>query len=162
MSFARAVAYILRPDVEGGLCDDPDDLGGLTNCGISIRAHPELTPEQIRALTPTTAALIYQRDYWTPIRGDELPDSVGFAMLDFAVNSGVSTAIHALQECVGISDDGVIGPHTISAIQLVPPKNLVRNLFEARLALMERQPNYWKFGKGWRRRVIQTAIEAFQ
>ena len=89
MSFARALAYILRPDVEGGLCDDPEDPGGLTNCGYSLRAHPEMTPAEIRALTPTTVAPLYQLDYWVPIHGDELPDALAFAVFDFAVNSGV-------------------------------------------------------------------------
>jgi len=159
MSFARAVAYILRPDVEGGLIDDPRDPGGLTNYGISQRAYPDV---DIRALTPGLAAAIYERDYWMPIHGNELPDAVGFALLDLAVNSGVGAAIHALQRVLGVPVDGVMGPQTMRAAQTIPSKALVRDLFEQRLALMESLPNYAHDGKGWRRRVIQTAIEAFQ
>jgi lysozyme family protein len=162
MSFARAIAYILRPDVEGGFCDDPQDPGGITNCGISKRSHPDMTVDEIRALTPATAALIYQHEYWSAIHGDDLPDAVGFALLDFAVNSGVSAAIHTLQRVLGATADGVMGSQTVHAAQIMPPKSLVRDLFEQRLTLMEAQPNYAHDGKGWRRRVIQTAIEAFQ
>lgn len=162
MSFARAIAYILRPDVEGSYSDDPDDPGGLTNLGYSLRAHPEMTAEEIQALTPATVAPLYQRDYWEPLKADSLPDAVAFALLDFAVNSGVGAAVHALQHVLGLTADGVMGPKTVHAVQVAPPKSLVRDLFEARLALMEAQPNYGHDGKGWRRRVIQTAIEAFQ
>jgi lysozyme family protein len=161
MSFARAMAYILRPDVEGGLSDDPLDPGGLTNLGYSIRAHPEMTPAEIRALTPATVGPLYQRDYWTPIHGDELPDPTGFALFDVAVNSGVPEAIKLLQRALNITVDGVMGPQTIRAACVAAPKNLVRDLSDARLDLMEAQPEYSRFGKGWRRRVIQTAIEAF-
>jgi lysozyme family protein len=162
MSFARAIAYILRPDVEGGLCDDPKDPGGLTNCGISQRSHPDMTADQIRALTAATAAPLYQHEYWAAIHGDDLPDAVGFALLDFAVNSGVSGAVHALQRVLGVPADGAMGPQTVRAAQIMPSKRLVRDLCEQRLAFMEAQPNYAHDGKGWRRRVIQTAIEAFQ
>lgn len=159
MSFARAIAYILRPDVEGGLEEDSDDPNGITNFGISQHMYPGL---DVRSLTAADAATIYQRDFWVHIHGDELPDAVSFALLDFAVNSGVSAAIHALQRVLGVAMDGVMGPQTIRAAQVRPPKALVRDLFNQRLALMEAQPTYAHFGEGWRRRVLQTAIEAFQ
>lgn len=162
MSFARAIAYILRPDVEGGLVDDPDDPGGLTNLGYALHEHPEMTADQIRALTPATVAPLYQREYWEPIHGSELPDATAFALFDVAVNSGVTKAIRLLQTALRIPVDGLMGTQTIHAAQIAPPKSLVRDLFEQRLALMEAQPNYAHAGKGWRRRVIQTAIEAFQ
>jgi lysozyme family protein len=162
MSFARAIAYVLRPDVEGRLVDDPDDQGGLTNCGYSLRAHPEMTADEIRALTPATVAPLYQRDYWQPIHGDELPDATAFALFDFAVNSGVPKAIRLLQAALRIPVDGDMGPQTVHAAQIAPPKTLVRDLYEQRLALMKAQPNYAHEARGWRRRVIQTAIEAFQ
>lgn len=162
MTFARAITYILRPDVEGKFSDDPEDPGGVTAYGYSLRAHPEMTAEEIRALTPVTVAPLYQHDYWIPLHGDSLPDAVAFALFDFAVNSGVGAAIHALQRALGVPVDGLIGPQTLKAAVTMPPKSLVRDLFEQRLALMEAQPNYAHDGKGWRRRVIQTAIEAFQ
>ena len=161
MSFSRAIAYILRPDVEGGISDDPLDPGALTAYGISIRSHPDMTPDEIRALTPTTVAPIYLREFWTPINGDQLPDPTSFALFDLAVNSGVSEAIRLLQHALGVTVDGVMGPQTIRAACVAAPKTLVRDLSELRLALMEAQPNYAHDGRGWRRRVIQTAIEAF-
>jgi lysozyme family protein len=162
MSFARAIAYILRPDVEGGLSDDPADPGGLTNLGYSLRAHPEMTADEIRNLTPMTVGPLYLRDYFQPIHGDELPNPISFALFDCAINSGVSEAIKLLQHALSVTVDGVMGPQTIRAACVAPTKTLVRDFSEARLALMESLPNYAHDGRGWRRRVIQTAIEAFQ
>lgn len=162
MSFERALAYILRPDVEGGLVDDPEDPGGLTNLGYALHEHPEMTAEEIRALTPTTVAPLYQRDYWNLVHGDELPDSIAFAVFDLAVHSGVSQAIHLLQQALRIPSDGIAGPQTIHAAQIAPPRPLVRDLSNKRLALMEKQPHYQRYAEDWRGRVIQTAIEAFQ
>jgi lysozyme family protein len=159
MSFARAIAYIYRPDVEGGLEEDPADPGGTTNRGLSQREYPEL---DVKTLSVEETTDIYHKDFWTPIHGDELPDSIAFALFDFAVNSGVPEAVHALQKALRISVDGIFGAETVHAAQIAPPKNLVRDLFSLRLVLMEKQPDYAHYGEGWRRRVIQTAIEAFQ
>lgn len=160
--FQKAVAYILRPDVEGGLVEDPQDPGGITNHGISLRSHPDMTADQIRALTPDGAVEIYQREYWVHVHGDELPDPIAFALLDVSVNSGVSEGIKLLQHALGITVDGVMGPQTIRAACAAHPKDIVRDLSDRRLEFMESQPNYAHDGRGWRRRVIQTAIEAFQ
>jgi lysozyme family protein len=64
-AFDKALALVLRH--EGGLVDDPRDPGGLTNCGISQRAYPDL---DIRNLKVADIALIYRTDYWDAIKGD--------------------------------------------------------------------------------------------
>src|SRR6202012_1283339 len=110
VSFARAGANVIK--TEGCNVNNPLDPGGETAFGISKRAYPNL---DIKNLTQQEATEIYSRDYWDPIRGDELPDSVSFALLDFAVNSGVATSIRCLQRAVNVSVDGVLGPQTIAA-----------------------------------------------
>ena len=66
IDFDAAVRFVLRR--EGGLVDDAADPGGLTNMGIALDEHLEMTAEQIRTLTRTQAIAIYERDYWTPIQ----------------------------------------------------------------------------------------------
>lgn len=155
MSFARAVSHVLK--MEGGLVDNPSDPGGLTNYGISLRAYPHL---DIRNLTQAQAAQIYHDDYWEKIHGDELPDEVSFALLDYAVNSGVGGAIRGLQRAIGAQVDGTMGADTIRlsrvAVAVVPA------LSTERILTLMKLPVWDAFGKGWTHRVIQTAIEAFQ
>jgi lysozyme family protein len=155
MSFARAVAHVLK--MEGGLVDNPSDPGGLTNFGISLRAYPHL---DIRNLTQSQAAQIYHDDYYEKIHGDELPDAVSFALLDYAVNSGVGGAIRGLQRAIGAQVDGAMGAETIQLSKV--PMSVVPALSTERILMLMKLPVWSAFGKGWTQRVVQTAIEAFQ
>lgn len=155
MTFARAVTYVL--DQEGGLVDNPQDPGGLTSYGISQKAYPD---EDIRAMTPQRAAQIYERDYWTPLRGEQLPDPVSFALLDFAVNSGVHGAIRTLQKALEIQADGIMGPYTLGVATRTPSKVVIINLSTQRILLLAEDKNWQTFKEGWTKRVISTALEA--
>jgi len=155
MSFARAVAHVLK--MEGGLVDNPSDPGGLTQFGISQRAYPHL---DIRNLTQAQAAQIYHDDYWQKIHGDELPDEVSFALLDYAVNSGVGGAIRGLQRAIGAQVDGTMGPETLRLARIAV--TVVPALSTERILMLSKLPTWAAFSKGWIQRVVQTAIEAFQ
>jgi lysozyme family protein len=155
VSFARAVAYVLQ--AEGGLVDNPKDPGGLTAYGISQRAYPN---EDIANMTPERAAQLYSADYWDPIRGDQLPDPLGVALLDFAVNSGVPTAIRAFQRALRVTPDGIMGPATIAAALRSIPRVAITSLSAERMALLTALPTWPDFGRGWTQRVVNTAIEA--
>jgi len=54
--FDEIIEVVLKH--EGGLVDDPDDPGGLTNLGISQRAYPN---EDIRGLTVERAKELYDK-----------------------------------------------------------------------------------------------------
>lgn len=147
--FPRAVANVL--DHEGGYINHPDDPGGETNFGISKRAYPNL---DIRNLTQGDAIDIYRRDYWIPIKGDQLPPAVAIYLMDTAVNVGVSRAVKMLQRVVGVVEDGSIGTKTIEAVNAAP--NALQLLDAARLAYYRRLPTLVKFGRGWERRAAET------
>ena len=91
--FNTAVALVLKH--EGGLVDNPQDPGGLTNFGISKRAYPSL---DIANLTVEDAKAIYQRDYWTPAMEQEPDQRIGHALLDTAVSQGPSVARSLYQQ----------------------------------------------------------------
>lgn len=154
MSFARAVTHLLAE--EGGYTNNPADPGGETAYGISKRAFPNL---DISKLTEQQAIEIYSEKYWDPIHGDSLPDAVGFALLDFAVNSGVGEAIKALQRAIAVTVDGAMGPVTIAAVSR-DPRAVVVGLSAERLLLLTKLQTWPVFGHGWAKRVIDTAIEA--
>lgn len=104
---------VLQFEGDDTITDDPRDPGGLTRYGISQRAHPSV---DIRNLTREQAHVIYDRDYWRRIRGDDLGMAVGLMVFDMAVNQGVSAACKALQRALGVSPDGVLGPVTLKAL----------------------------------------------
>ena len=146
--FPRAVANVL--DHEGGYVNDPDDPGGETNFGISKRAYPKL---DIAALTMHDATDVYMRDYWTPIKGDQLPADIAVYLLDMAVNMGTSRSIRMLQTVAGVEADGVIGPQTINAAKA--PGTLQR-LDMARLRYYQSLTHFVKYGRGWTKRAAET------
>lgn len=156
--FEQAVAVIFRH--EGGLVDDPRDPGGITNFGIALNAHPEMTADDIRHLTRTQASAIYHRDYWEPIKADELPYPLALVTFDAAVNSGIQRAAKWLQGAVEVPMDGHIGPITISAAHDCDLAHACRAYTDERLAFL-RSLSKWEFyGHGWERRCLETLREA--
>lgn len=155
MSFDAAFKHII--EVEGGLVEHPNDPGGLTKYGISQRAYPG---ENIRELTLERAKEIYRRDYWSRIRGDELPAGVGLCLFDYAVNSGVSQAVRTLQRVLGVTIDGSFGPATLAAVMARPTRALIVDLQAERLLFLARLTTFDTFGRGWTRRILSTALEA--
>ena len=135
---------------EGGYVNNPNDPGGETKWGISKRAYPNL---DIAALTRDDAISIYRRDFWEPIDGDALPPGVGFQMLDFAVNSGIPTAIRALQRSVGVADDGHFGPVSVAALKGADPADTIMRFLAERLLFMAGLSTWTDFGRGWARRI---------
>lgn len=150
-------AFDLLIGHEGGYVNNPDDPGGETNFGISKRAYPG---EDIRNLTIDRAKQIYRRDYWNKISGDKLPPKIAFLTFDAAVNSGVSQAVKWLQEAVGTTRDGVIGPKTITAAWAAASTDVALKMLDFRLAFLERLSTYAVFGRGWRRRIITLAMQS--
>ena len=115
--FDRAVAVVLAH--EGGLVDDPEDAGGLTNFGFALTENPDLTAETIRAMTRDQAVARYREKWWLPNRWKELAPEVAIKVFDLAVDIGPSSANKALQRAVRsasgflLTDDGMLGDITI-------------------------------------------------
>lgn len=152
--FERAVELILKH--EGGYVNDPDDPGGETNFGISKRAYPN---ENIKELTRDRAKLLYRRDYWDRVRGDELPWPIAVIAFDMAVNAGVGTSIKLLQEALGVSVDGVIGPQTLQKAQAAG-RSVAVKYSRLRILRYSGMPGWGKFGKAWTQRTLETMLEA--
>lgn len=138
---------------EGGYVNDPNDPGGETQWGISKRSYPTVN---IRSLTRDQAKLIYRDDFWNRIHGDELHDGVAFQVFDFAVNSGIQTAIRALQRALDVADDGHWGPVTRAAAQTMSEPDQIMRLNAERLHFMTRLSNWPHHGKGWARRIADN------
>lgn len=147
---------------EGGFSDDRTDPGNWTggavgkgklngtNWGISAASYPDLN---IRTLTREKAKEIYRRDFWGRIHGDQLHDGVAFQLFDFAVNSGIETAVRYYQRALGVADDGVWGSHSQGAANAMSESDQIMRLCAERLDFMTRLKNWPTASRGWARRI---------
>jgi len=157
--FKTFMPIILRH--EGGYVNDPDDLGGETNYGITKRRYPNLN---IKALTVTQAEDIYYKDFYKPLNLHLIKDDLlALHIFDMAINAGRKRAVKLLQSCLnGITQDGIIGPWTA---KLVAAAGLNMNMIEIykakryeyyyKVSLLRRNS---KFLKGWIRRIDNTYL----
>ena len=164
-SFERAVALVLRH--EGGFSRHPRDPGGATHYGITretlsrARGYP-VSIDEVRHLAKEEAVAIYRRFYWEAVRADELPQGLGLALFDFAVNSGPPRAVKLLQIVLGVEPDGLIGPVTLEAARNVDQVEAIRALTCERLGFLSRLDTWPVFGAGWRRRALDVEREAIR
>jgi lysozyme family protein len=152
MNFDQAFTLLLGH--EGGYSNHPNDPGGETMWGVTAKvARAAGYTGPMRDLPVSTAKSIYRRLYWDPVRADELPEVVRYAVFDAAVNSGISQARRWLQRAVGVADDGSLGPITMAAVQAAQPEVLLRRLLAQRLQFMTDLSTWPSFGRGWARRI---------
>lgn len=156
MDFNIAVRHVLK--FEGGLVDHPSDPGGITNRGISIRAYPRFTPEDIRNLSMTETKSIYREDYWNAVHADELPEGVRLITFDAAVNQGAYFARRALQIAASVPIDGSIGPVTLKALHEANTEALVHKIAQVRFNRYEANRNWVTFGGGWMNRLFSVLL----
>lgn len=128
--FERALSVVLAH--EGGLSEHPDDPGGVTQYGISLRylqslgvrvgdldGDGDVDADDVRGMTREQAAAIYRR-LWDAGQYAELPPAVAVKLFDLAVNMGARRAVRLLQRALRacgrpVTDDGLLGPQTIRA-----------------------------------------------
>jgi lysozyme family protein len=170
MNFDTAFERLLGH--EGALSMDPDDRGNWTGgergkgllkgskYGISAAAYPG---EDIANLTLERAKALYLRDYWGPAGCDAVPHGIRFDLFDMAVNSGVRPAVRTLQRAAGLEGaavDGILGPRTLQAVQVMPDARIVARFNGARLLYMADAVTWPAHGRGWARRVAANLLAA--
>lgn len=139
---------------EGGYTNDPHDSGGPTNWGITIydaRQYwkSDATAEDVRDMPKQVAEDIYRRHYANIIRYDNLPPGVDYAVLDFAINSGIHKSVTILQRILGVAQDGVLGPVTLQWTVKNDPTFIINNIYIDRLAFLKSLDTWKDFGHGW-------------
>ena len=118
-------------NAEGGFVNDPDDPGGPTNYGVTLKTLERLGHDlnqdgrvdiaDLKKLSSTQAIQIFVQDYFYKPRIDQLPHMLHARVFDMYVNAGTH-AVKVLQRALILFDmeitvDGVIGPITIAATQ---------------------------------------------
>ncbi|MFU1555306.1 glycoside hydrolase family 108 protein [Aeromonas sp. A04] len=176
-TFSSALAWLLRPDVEGGEVNHPADRGGHTKYGIADAAdgkkdgmadldrdgQPDIA---IRDLTPAHTELFYRANYWLPARCDRV-DSVcpliAIALFDGAVHHSPGRSVRQLQQALGILADGVLGPQTLRVLAAKTGRDggraLLLGLLEIRasymLGIVRKDPSQWANAWGWVNRLLR-------
>lgn len=141
---------------EGGFVDHPSDPGGATKWGVTQAvARANGYTGHMRDFPVDMAKAIYWRQYWVPIKADDLPPAIRYAVFDAAVNSGANQAVKWLQRAIGVNDDGVVGPQTMTFSRAANPDFVLRRMLGQRLEFMSDLKNWPTFGRGWARRVAE-------
>ena len=159
----EALRHILK--YEGGYVNHPADPGGMTNLGVTKRVWEEwigkpATEADMRALTPEMVGSLYKTRYWDAVRADDLPSGVDLCVFDCAVNAGVGRASKFLQQAVGVTADGQIGPKTVEATTAKPADEIVAKFCDLREAHYKSLTTFATFGKGWMNRLASVESEA--
>ncbi len=149
-------AYKLTGHNEGGYANNPLDHGGETYAGIARNFWPNWqgwsiidnlkktfhTPKEIdRAISVGGAPVhlmvadFYKQNFWNVNKLDLINDQqLADNVYDFGVNSGVGKAAKTLQLVVGVTQDGIIGNATISAVNSLHAKNVYERYNAERVA----------------------------
>ena len=164
-NFDPCLAFVLA--AEGGYIDDPLDPGGATNLGITLKVltdwrHSAVTKQDVMRLSRDEAAAIYRAHYWNVVRGESLPAGVDLMVFDAAVNLGAGRSARMLQAIVGTTQDGSIGPATVSATVAARPTDTIEALAIKRSDYYHSLSTFDHFGAGWIKRVTNAKALAVQ
>ena len=175
--FNKLIPVILKN--EGGYVNDPQDPGGATKYGISLRFlkgtgdlsfdldhDGDIDVDDICNLIQENAEKLYLEKFYIPLRLDELKnEKLALQIMDMAINAGIKAAVKLLQVITGTKVDGVIGPKTIASANTFLD-NIALLYMEKRkwfyLELIQDNPQLAKYQTGWINRCNNTYHAACQ
>jgi len=106
--FPQALKFVLK--WEGGYVNNPNDLGGATNKGItqktydSLRHAVKLPIQTVKNITDKEVEAIYKNMYWIKAGCDKLAPKLATVHFNCAVNMGINRANTFLKSCNGSLD----------------------------------------------------------
>lgn len=162
-NFEKCLEMILHH--EGGYVNHPSDPGGETNLGVTKRVYEDWGgTKDMKDLTVEDVEPIYKKNYWERVKGDELPSGLDLCIFDFGVNAGPGRAAKFIQQLVGATADGAIGPATLAKIDEYVRHHgrdtTIKEYQISRQAYYESLSHFDTFGRGWTRRVEEITEAA--
>jgi lysozyme family protein len=165
---------------EGGYAERDSEPGGAVNMGISFTAYQDWweqvgpgvgnsilpTYEDLKGLSREDAERIYTHFYFGKIRFDQLPAGVDYALVDFAVNSGVGGALRSVQRRLRFVETGTMKTNVKDApffwaLRNRPPKEVIDAIQEARLRVMQSSRKWERFKGNWTNRLAVVKTRAY-
>ena len=158
------IAHKFTAKWEGGESDHPDDGGGLTKYGVSLKflgglsgtqsnrdvlermgIRLPITRQVIYDLTRDQAASLFRWQFWDKLRLSLIPLRPAVVLYDAAVNSGPAQSVKLAQRgynrCVAYGQplvvDGIMGPATRAAMQLADTDKCLSAMLDAREAFFQ-------------------------
>lgn len=104
-----------------GVAKDLGDGAGITRYGITSKWHSADVPADFfTTMLPAVAHLVaiafYKNKFCMPLSVDQMDSEVmAAALVSFAVNDNMHTAVRILQQVLGVNSDGNFGPVTLAA-----------------------------------------------
>lgn len=154
-----AIALQFTLEWEGGYVDNPFDLGGPTNKGITHRNYDTyriakgLPTKDVKFIEEAEVMEIYSQMYWKPSEADSMILPLAIVHFDTAVLFGVTGAILFLQEALGVGVDGIFGSQTESVLRANNNKETALNIIARRIAYhrrrVEENESQGVFLEGW-------------
>ena len=171
--FNLAIPTILRH--EGGLVDNPNDPGGITNFGVSLRwLHSkglagdlnhdgDVNAADIKLMTKADATQFYLTYWWNAYHySNIIAQAVATKVFDAAVNMGAPRAHSMVQAVLGMNQiDGILGPKSMAELNAMPSLKFIVAYQEAMAQFYRRlvylNPARQEFLKGWLARAYDRA-----
>lgn len=167
MGLDEALDYLLEE--EGGWSNHKADKGGATMYGVTQGTYTAWRkkkgrPQQsVAKITHEEARELYESEYWKAASCDKLPWPISYMCFDAAVNSGASRGKKWVQEGLGVSPDGAVGPATIAAAKKAVDEGdgkAILAIVDARATflarLVQKSPSQAAFLLGWWRRTLRV------
>lgn len=166
----KLVPFILK--WEGGFVNDPDDLGGATNRGVTLatymqycrkKGYPVPTVERLKNLSEHEWTEILKTMYWDRWKADQIANqSVANILVDWVWASGVH-GIKRPQKLLGIKADGIVGSQTLTAVNARDAKELFYAIKADRIRFIDEickaRPANEKYRRGWMNRINNLTFE---
>lgn len=176
--FNQAIPVILQH--EGGFANDPNDRGGTTNWGISLRyaktlgllldidGDGDVDGEDMRKLPREKAVSIYKTKWWDAcsyaLIGNQL---VATKIFDMAVNMGPGAAHALVQKACNACGakllvDGNLGPQSRAVVNGLRPATILAAIQTQQIlfyeAIVRRDPSQARFRRTWLARAGWPAL----
>ena len=169
--FEYAIEKTLKE--EGGYADNPNDSGGPTNRGISLRFLKDIqykvegkiiTAPQLKKMTIEETKAIYKKYFWDMVECGKVQDKdIAAKLFDMCVNLGPSQACKLLQISLNrmldtvLAVDGKLGPKTFACVDCLIAEDKAKellgelkdNLAHFYINLAADKPKLKVFLKGW-------------
>jgi lysozyme family protein len=173
-NFDTAIITVLKH--EGGYVNDPQDPGGATNFGISLKylhslgdlwSHfdfdfdGDVDAEDIKKMTKEEAIEIYRQYWWDKNQYERiLNQQIATKVFDLAVNMGSVQAHKCMQRAIRsvsgdlLVEDGILGSKSIQALNTANPNELLA-AYRSEVAGFYRSLNKPKYINGWLNRAYE-------